>query len=182
MKKIIFATAIVCAAAFSQAATISWQLAMGNNIYLPGSTTEKLASGTAYLYDVATVSQADIFSAFLGSGIDTSKAVASTGVTATGGITKKDITGGFVEAASSTYYFVVVDGGNIFVSDAKTITNPGGDKTQSLQFSPKTASQAALITTGAYGGAGWYSAAPEPTSGLLLLLGMAGLALRRRHA
>jgi hypothetical protein len=35
-----------------------------------------------------------------------------------------------------------------------------------------------------YQGAGWYSAAavPEPTSGLLLLLGMAGLALRRKQA
>ena len=35
-----------------------------------------------------------------------------------------------------------------------------------------------------YAGAGWYSAAavPEPTSGLLMLLGMAGLALRRKRA
>ena len=37
---------------------------------------------------------------------------------------------------------------------------------------------------GGYAGAGWYGAAavPEPTSGLLMLLGMAGLALRRKRA
>ena len=33
-----------------------------------------------------------------------------------------------------------------------------------------------------YAGAGWYGAVPEPTSGLLMLLGMAGLALKRKRA
>ena len=32
-----------------------------------------------------------------------------------------------------------------------------------------------------YSGAGWY-AVPEPTSGLLLLIGVAGLALKRKRA
>ena len=40
---------------------------------------------------------------------------------------------------------------------------------------------AALDATKGYTGAGWY-AVPEPTSGLLMLVGLAGLALRRRRA
>jgi hypothetical protein len=47
------------------------------------------------------------------------------------------------------------------------------------------------VSDGAYNGAGWYSlpsggddpvtpAIPEPTTGLLLLIGAAGLALRRK--
>ena len=38
------------------------------------------------------------------------------------------------------------------------------------------------ITTGAIGTGDWATVAPEPTSGLLLLIGVAGLALRRRRA
>ena len=184
MKKIMIAVAIVCAAVMSQAATIKWNLGMGQGIYQPGSTTAKISGGTAYLFDAGTVAQSAILAAFLDKGIDTSKALDSTGVTSSGTLTAKNTTSGFTEAASATYYFAIVDGDNLFISDAKSISNPSGDKTTSLQFSPKTASQTALMKTDTYGGAGWYAPAdvPEPTSGLLLVLGMAGLALRRRRA
>ena len=44
---------------------------------------------------------------------------------------------------------------------------------------------AAKSASGGYQGAGWYTASsnvPEPTSGLLMLLGVAGLALKRKRA
>jgi hypothetical protein len=46
------------------------------------------------------------------------------------------------------------------------------------------ASNATFADNSAYAGAGWYAAGavPEPTSGLLLLIGVAGLALRRKQA
>ena len=53
-----------------------------------------------------------------------------------------------------------------------------------LQFkSLNTASKAEAVEfNGTVSGAGWYTAVPEPTSGLLMLVGLAGLALRRRRA
>ena len=39
-----------------------------------------------------------------------------------------------------------------------------------------------LNSANGYAGGAWYTAVPEPTSGLLMLLGMAGLALKRKRA
>jgi len=51
-----------------------------------------------------------------------------------------------------------------------------------LEIANTTGSDNAPTAATSYSSAGWYTAVPEPTSGLLLLIGMAGLALRRRRA
>lgn len=62
------------------------------------------------------------------------------------------------------------------LTEVKSLTTLAGDYSQQVKWgSQSTASQAA----GAWGSV---SDVPEPTSGLLMLIGMAGLALRRKRA
>lgn len=182
MKKIIVAAVAIACGAFAQAATVDWRTGAFSKIYEAG-TTALLPAGTAYLFDAATYGQAAVLAAFaantdLGTmDLTGTKAVAS-GVISTGTFTTT-LTG------VQSLYVAVISDGDLYLSStvAADILAVG---TTVFTFNEKTTSQAAFVGTvdGAYAGAGWYqaSAVPEPTSGLLLLLGMAGLALKRKRA
>lgn len=81
-------------------------------------------------------------------------------------------------AGSADYYIV-------FANDSKYSAIPvngtiiaDGDNTQPTPFQPQTTLALDTSSFSSYSG----SSVPEPTSGLLMLLGVAGLALRRRRA
>ena len=188
MKKLMMAAAIVCAAVAAQAATVNWSDEKA--IYDGTLTTTKIDGNTAYLIQVAVGQTAsDLVSSFE-AGTLTEATVSATGfaldslsvdngeLAKVGGSTSA-LTAGTAEQA----YFVIFNGDNMFVSDVINAQYDGTTTTYSFFFDTAKADSKALPVTTEYAGAGWYAAAaPEPTSGLLLLLGVAGLALRRRRA
>ena len=186
MKKLMIAVMATACAVAVNAASFDWSTSTTGKVFLPGSTTTYLASGTAYIFDSAAYTQQAVLTAFAETGVDFSKslgnkAVSDGKISATKG---EAFTWG---SAGDTLnaYVAIVNGDNIFISDIVS-----GDASDvgytSLSFKLKDQSQAALSTSTSFSAGGWYTAAaapvPEPTSGLLMLLGMAGLALRRRRA
>ena len=192
MKKLMIALAAVAMATVASAATVKWN---ANGISEMGTSTLAGSSYAAYFVNSATLSRADMLATYY----DTDKAQldlsflattsaasgysaplrdnpstgAGTGVTQGGTLT--------TSAGSSeawTGYVVIVDAtsydkaNNAFVTSELTKSTGATGQAATLQFSSLTGTQTA---------SNWY-AVPEPTSGLLMLLGMAGLALRRRRA
>jgi hypothetical protein len=152
MKKLLILAAAIVAAVAANAASFNWGAA---NIYGPDGTTKY--SGDVTLY----CTQVDGW---------------SVSATATAGAINKNNTtfssDKFVAGTSYDFYFVIEDAGKAFTSSAVSKGAQQSD-TATIQFGNMAA---ATQNT-----SNWQSV-PEPTSGLLLLLGVAGLALRRKRA
>jgi len=186
MKKLVMAVAIVCAAVASQAATVSWTLT---------DVTEggKAVSGCMYFMASEVVSKTS-FDAIAGTGAtamqkffdDNTYAFAWTVKDGVGTMSTSNESRpsnadlGLTDSTTYKFYAVVfdtatiTDSSNYYVTDLKSVKVGTGTANKPVGFG----SQASAI-----GPTSWSAVnAPEPTSGLLLLIGMAGLALRRRRA
>ncbi len=192
MKKLLLMVAAVAVAASLHAASASWQV---TNIYKVGSTStsttaDRVAADTYYGYlititESVTVAKVTDELSKAGStagvvsyleGIKT----ASSATTAAGKI-QKDVT---LSLADGSYnmFTVILDSTNgdpstatnYLIGDtvATTVTSVGNSMIGT--FNAKTMTQTASNWTAA--------SVPEPTSGLLLLLGVASLALKRKQA
>ena len=196
MKKLIIAVFAVCAAVAAQAAAANWK-ANASNMYA-GNATDKF-TGTAYIFDAGVTSQAALFAIFdAGTAIGTSTAgyVASAPINA-GAMPWANFSYGEQSTTDTTqnysFYFVVVDGDDIYFSNEKSLAANGTATAKSITFGTQTSTSTFSNTAAGAGfqGAGYWSthassgggeSVPEPTSGLLMLIGAAALALRRKRA
>lgn len=192
MKKIMIMATIAMAAIIANAATVTWNM---TNVYGPDGST--LNSGKAYMFaytagsDSVTASTiaAAIAGAYSSGTLDSylndnsvySWTPASAG---TYSDTTKNVDPeadmGLTAGSSYTFYSVVFDSNTIDDESMFFVTKELANKKVPASSANLLLSFGTQATASTAEGA--WQAVPEPTSGLLLLLGVAGLALRRKRA
>ena len=201
MKKLMIAAAIVCAAAMSNAAVINWSFSesiwTGAAMQSPGA--QDLTGFKLYVFDAATWAAqetvtADTFLLALGNGATalTAKPEDWGGgyemTTYTAKANAVEAPAGKVEGDTLDLMYVVVNADEskyqaLAGQVAADVYSAGGQGTPtsgSFIVNDELASGEGIFTTA--GMRDVQSSIPEPTSGLLLLIGVAGLALKRRRA
>ncbi len=186
MKRLIIASAIVCAAVLTQAATFTWTM---SNVYAEGTTTG--VSGIAYLFAGDTYTTESIIAALEGKGVAnvnewlggvTKYTTSVSSGTLRDTSTKPNATtaGLVADGTTQTLYALIFNTAEVsadskfYVASADR-TVPSSEQNALFAFGNHDTDSAAK--------GAWHAVnVPEPTSGLLLLIGAAGLALRRKRA
>ena len=171
MKKMMIALAAIASAIVCNAAVVNWQ---SGAVYKATDNTTKVGKGVTD-YTVAIAFFTDSAGANAVTGLTGDLSVSTSG----NGSKYSGTVDGF--AAGTTYYtqLVITTDGYEAKSDIVAFATAGtGDAT--LDFS--TGEGFSTAYTFSTANAGTWQAVPEPTSGLLMLLGLAGLALKRKRA
>ena len=172
MKKLILMATVAASAMFASAASFDWKVQTGADyagmsVYaISGSTA---ASILAACQSTDSAKWTDAFSGFTAYTVGTGSRAAASG-------SSNDI------AANANLVFVIVDG---TVADGSKywVVNDYSIPAANVYELPAIGTRATIdLSSQGTAGSGTFTAVPEPTSGLLMLLGVAGLALRRRRA
>ena len=188
----MIAAAIVCAAAMSQAATVNWASGV---LYAPvdangtkgSGTGAKAVGGGVYFFDLTSNTtlynkwaamsyadaSADIWATYGGEKLP---AQPDSTITAMGMGTKSQT----VDNASGLHYAAFIytytdtDGNDWYIANIGKANVTGSGMVSAANIGATFGGTAGGSITA-------WNAVPEPTSGLLLLLGVAGLALKRKR-
>ena len=176
MKKIMIMLGAAVMAACVHAASVDWKVNYsGTGAAWAGNGATIMAfNGADYeaIIDLVTVSGSenlatDLAAYSLGSsGFTNNRGAASTAVI------RSD------NAPNSMFWMIFADGSTEAGSSVlwTAATDVAGN-----QYTPPATGTALTLNATSFGNSGEIAAVPEPTSGLLLLLGVAGLALRRKQ-
>ena len=179
MKKLIIAVAAICSATILNAAAVGWTNAgLGN---YKGNAYDVFVIGQNGVESIAQITE------ILGAGGDISSYAFGSGTVANNGTANLLASSTSPQLGAGTYesFFVVFDSATptegskyALVSGIANQTQTIADTTAKITFG--TANQSTFYANAD----NWksYGSVPEPTSGLLMLLGMAGLALRLKRA
>ena len=193
MKKLMIMLGAVAIAAVTQAAAVNWNT---GNVYIASDKDGTTGSGNtykanaaaravnAYVYIItaeqyataSAMSTEDLYKTYVKGGATAEKA-GKTSAMGSFTYTKNNLPDGSAETPQHLYSVFILedtntaanyDGVDAFVK--ATVLDSSWQDTVGFQNTNLATAQ------------GSWTAVPEPTSGLLMLLGMAGLALRRRRA